>query len=921
MKKSYFFKFFVFALVGALAILPSCKDYDDDISGLETSVSTVKSDLTALQSSVSSAQSAATAAQSTATDALAKANEALAAAQAAGDAEAIAALETQVEGLVAQIADINEELEALAGLEARVEALMAELEAANEAQLEAIIADIAGMSEELQGMVGDMVTAVKLYGAAPALKFSTINEKENVFAEGIANAITFVKDKQIQSLQTLVIQVSPANAEITPEMVTLQNSKGIAYDNIEIVSVKPYNQLLTRSTDGSGLWEVTVRLKEYVKTDFEAATIVKGTPDKKVLFAVAINNTTTEANPLIRKVTTDYDVTLESVPAPAMENVLNYFVNDKNVSTINNRYGVAGGVAEYAWSGAAAVKGIKPGDTGANTEDDDSDDRTGEALYPAVQGKAIKIALTNSADDTYDKIAKPANVRAIYVTLDKGNAVESAPSELNAWNSYTYTGLNTVVEGTETTITVDGATAIDDVIGFRVYAVNVDGTLVDPDGKAFYVSLGTPAGEWPVVATVATPTSETMTNSAEKAVTLSKLATSTKYTYTWTADKAEAYGSPASSPLAAAFNVQFLPATGSALFTTTTGATDVEFIAPDFSTVKKIVAVPTEDSWLAYKDGKVYSGTLTIKNATGHVLTTLNVSFKKELPTAAPTGFSAKSGQIVNGVYNAYLVPTIDGLSAAWTAPNATNGMMKLEDVFNFTGNATGKDANFKFSFAASEEDDDDKVVPATADGNGSIVVDKKFIDNTTKHATTVSYDYGLISTETKKDGKPTNYIISDVMSFQTVYNNIYNSTYSWKWATRAELAKATGDDDWLVTDATKANYKTMQSQTIEYGTAAPTIDLNSIYGVSTYNKDFNALLGDSYEGSLQLIKAKLVSNSNGLEEYFEAGTIVDGKVTLTPKSGATNPTIDVPSTLQIEVKDMYNNEKTIEVPMTVLKK
>ena len=244
MKKSYFFKFFVFALVGALAILPSCKDYDDDISGLETSVSTVKSDLTALQSSVSSAQSAATAAQSTATDALAKANEALAAAQAAGDAEAIAALETQVEGLVAQIADINEELEALAGLEARVEALMAELEAANEAQLEAIIADIAGMSEELQGMVVDMVTAVKLIDAAPALKFSTIKEKENVFAEGIANAITFVKDKQIQSLQTLVIQVSPANAEITPEMVTLQNSKGIAYDNIDIVSVKPYDKIL-----------------------------------------------------------------------------------------------------------------------------------------------------------------------------------------------------------------------------------------------------------------------------------------------------------------------------------------------------------------------------------------------------------------------------------------------------------------------------------------------------------------------------------------------------------------------------------------------------------------------------------------------------------------------------------------------------
>ncbi|MFA6853535.1 MAG: PL29 family lyase N-terminal domain-containing protein, partial [Bacteroidales bacterium] len=42
MKKSYFFKFFVFALVGALAILPSCKDYDDDISNLESQLSSLK---------------------------------------------------------------------------------------------------------------------------------------------------------------------------------------------------------------------------------------------------------------------------------------------------------------------------------------------------------------------------------------------------------------------------------------------------------------------------------------------------------------------------------------------------------------------------------------------------------------------------------------------------------------------------------------------------------------------------------------------------------------------------------------------------------------------------------------------------------------------------------------------------------------
>ena len=85
--------------------------------------------------------------------------------------------------------------------------------------------------------------------------------------------------------------------------------------------------------------------------------------------------------------------------------------------------------------------------------------------------------------------------------MDKQNAVESAPSELNAWNSYTYTGLNTVVEGTSTEITIDSKSAINDIIGFRVFAVNYDGTLVDPDGKAFYVNLGDKSADWNAVDT------------------------------------------------------------------------------------------------------------------------------------------------------------------------------------------------------------------------------------------------------------------------------------------------------------------------------------------------------------------------------------------------------------------------------------
>ncbi len=77
--------------------------------------------------------------------------------------------------------------------------------------------------------------------------------------------------------------------------------------------------------------------------------------------------------------------------------------------------------------------------------------------------------MTISLSTKDNEVEAPKNIRAIYVTLDSQNAVESAPSEINAWKSYEYTGLNTVVEGTSTEITINGDNIIDDIIGFRVY--------------------------------------------------------------------------------------------------------------------------------------------------------------------------------------------------------------------------------------------------------------------------------------------------------------------------------------------------------------------------------------------------------------------------------------------------------------------
>lgn len=52
MKKSYFFKFFVFAVIAAFVTVTSCKDYDDDISNLEEKIAGLSTTVTELKGKV-----------------------------------------------------------------------------------------------------------------------------------------------------------------------------------------------------------------------------------------------------------------------------------------------------------------------------------------------------------------------------------------------------------------------------------------------------------------------------------------------------------------------------------------------------------------------------------------------------------------------------------------------------------------------------------------------------------------------------------------------------------------------------------------------------------------------------------------------------------------------------------------------------
>mgnify|MGYP006962773979 CR=1 FL=1 len=86
----------------------------------------------------------------------------------------------------------------------------------------------------------------------------------------------------------------------------------------------------------------------------------------------------------------------------------------------------------------------------------------------------------------------------------------------------------------------------------------------------------------------------------------------------------------------------------------------------------KFYTVPTVDDWTKYEDNKTYNGTLTIKNASGHVLATMKVSMTKVLPNTIPAGFSVKTAQVTDGIYNCYMIPMNDANDIAWTAETAT---------------------------------------------------------------------------------------------------------------------------------------------------------------------------------------------------------------------------------------------------------
>ena len=693
------------------------------------------------------------------------------------------------------------------------------------------------------------------------------DEKDNTGAKmNVADQQKFVKNTPFNDKKELLVRVNPTNALITKDMVKLVNSQGNDLDGVlEIEDVKQYTDLLTRASKNTGLWKITVKVKEGVPTSKIEQLSNKG---KEILFAVAIKNTKTQENADDRYVASTYDITVPKAksftPATDIDNVELW-----SVSTMTDK-------------GSIKLSEAKPYTS---------------YVDPAGTTTPKKVVRAKSNEDIMiDFSAYGGKVQYFYVVRDDNNTdKKSDASELNAWNSYQYDGsaygkvvaVDPQHPGT-LKINIGGKSNADDEIGFRVFAINYDGTLATSptSGQSFVVYVGDEQTKSSVSGSLAV--TKTSGDATGWLPLTSKLKDGSSLPATWSATV---------DNKTISFNVAYSK-DGKNVAPAGTKNSDIKFVK--FTSVTNVV------NW---KDNLKAEGKITTYNAKNLVENEISVSLTKVLPTVESTiahmGYKWKDAQVENGKYTAYVYPA----GNAWTTANIATGYKNMTqainglkagaviNVENVVWNGTTK----KFSDAAN-----------ITGGNWTVSVDKSLIDGKTEHPTHIGFNYGKISSETKDNaGNVIDYFIP-VETVQTVFACPLTEeaqTYKWK--------------QYSVTDA-NGNTTYYNVNHLTYGNTATVANVNLLDYIIGSNKFDTTVFGGKLSGLVAgadakyvTVDAKLISKESKQEDYFKA-SVSGGVITFTKNSLASNPVKDVESTLVITLTDAFGHKMVYNMPFTV---
>lgn len=542
------------------------------------------------------------------------------------------------------------------------------------------------------------------------------------------------KDIDVKDDASIVVRVNPVNADLTKgAKIILLNSKGESLEDIvKVGTPSKFDKLITTraaATVKTGLWKLPLSVAEGVsEEDFKKAVTVKDENgnEKAILYAVAINNTVDSKAEAAadRYVVSTYDVKPtynKFVPS----NDFTFKVGGKDVSEIHNRwtgYEIVGENSnfssdknpELAWANDAAAEPVLEGEKknveNANYRSHRSDVRYWNSLLQVEVGKPFSITDLKTSDNTAADY--------YYVVLDKDNAIESGVSELNAWKNYEIDNLNKVVPASENlTLTIQTEAANHDIIGFRVYAVNKDGKLLDPDGKAFYVVVG-----------------ENYTSGIVGNLDAVNKITEKK---DFSPVDGVSYG-----PWELVADNNACPLSEKPVFTAVYYNKDGNETT-NMSEVTKIAFKVNNPALIA--DGATVSLKSTLRKHTdnnSYEVGTVTATYTKVLPKAFPADITFRPAQETGkgtGYFIAYMTP-----ENGYTVTNkSVYGSVDLNNVFY------NLDDNVSFEIADAAKDANDKLTSVRADKANNFVAKvaaKDFINSTTKHAVTAKYNYGEIS-------------------------------------------------------------------------------------------------------------------------------------------------------------------------------
>ena len=788
--------------------------------------------------------------------------------------------------------------------------------------------EISGELTLLSDALGKKVTHISLYATtydAWSTRYKALNltSAEAVrtwtFGEGLAGEpVSFKKGDKETFEDSFLLRVSPVNANLTLDNIKLVNSqlkdlKGL----VDIKSIEPYKGLLTssRAVSENGLWKVTVKLADNYDTDAykEAAATYNedGEKDKDILYAVMVGDSQTDE----RQVVSEYGLTL-SQQDQEPRRTLAYFVDDENVNVIKNRWSGEvptmsenGGLVEYVeytWKNndkdyAPYAEPIFKADdandinvTAAINDTRQDDRRNGRPAYSVKAGQPFTVSLKQTADD--EKYA--TSIRAFYVTLDEQCAAESQPSEINAWKSYNIKGINTVTAESSIELTIPTDVNADgDYIGFRVYAVNYDGSLVDPDGRAFYVYVGETAQVGAnVTLSMKNETAvqlATMMNSNSDEFSTANWGRATQYTY----KIVDSEGNDVTNTLSIDLdNVQLLDKDNNVVALGSTDATSV-----------KLIKVPAAE----LKDGMTYTMTITASNSNSGIVAVGTITFTKSLP-AFPASVYPFTGQL-DANKNLKVYPYADENNAVYNMQSSWHGLVDKDGVpyTNLSIYEVADPGKNTLSYVTAV-DVTDIVAPKS-------LVNPKDKAYGTKFPMNISYNYGAISNAF--NDKTQAWEVKDWMTYYGQFTmQIGNYVDDCKFATSGVKVNYPG----AVGKEEKINMNTI-TVTDWYGAK---IDLSKIEDQDVKTKEGKYFgVFDDAPFKVQFLTG---ANFDRVDEYFKfarfaSEPILNDKgvkvgtnhfIVMTSKSDAATGST-VPTKIRLVFKDKFGNEITKDVEGT----